>query len=372
MKYRLFALGCLALLAMLLGGCTSTAPTNVGSADTATPNAQPTPLSAITAVGSFQEFALPQADSGMMRPAIDHEGRIWFGEMGHNFLGVFDPRNHTFQQRTPPHGENGVMGIVVASDDTIWFAEQYANYIGHYFPTTGTYHVYGLPTLTVPDPSDTSKTLSLPSAPNDVALDQHGNIWFTELNADAVGRLDPRTGQIRHYPLSATKSVQKLDPYGVTVDPHGLVWFTESSNDHVGRLDPATGSIQFFTMSGSSYPLMEIASDKTGTLWMTSFTSGLLLSLNPQTGTFTPYFAPSTGTSSEAGGVYGLHISPDGNIWVALTAENVLARLDIATRHFVYYTIPTKGSLPLGLVEGTNQAIWFTESGSDKIALLKP
>ena len=372
MRFRLLALGCLALLLVLLGACSGTAPTNVDSLSVPTANSQPQPLTAITATGTFQEFSLPQTDSGMMRPAIDHEGRIWFGEMGHNYLGVFDPRTHSFQQFTPPHGLNGVMGIVVAPDNTIWFAEQYANYIGQYFPTTGIYRVYNLPTITVPDPSDASKTLSLPAAPNDIALDSHGNVWFTELNTDSLGRLDPGTGQIQQYPLSATKSVQKLDPYGVTVDPHGIVWFTEAISDHVGRLDPATGSIQFFTMSGPSYPLMEISSDRSGTLWMTSFASGLLLSLNPQTGTFTPYFAPSTVSGSDAGGVYGLLIASDGDVWITLGTENALARLNVATRHFMYYAIPTKGSLPLGLVMGANQSIWFTESGSDKIAMLRP
>ena len=130
-----------------------------------------------------------------MRPAIDHEGRIWFGEMGHNLLADFDPHSQKFQQITPPRGRSGIMGVIVAADDTIWFAEQYANYIGHYFPATGQFQTYPLPTLTVPDQGVPGKTLTLPSAPNDLALDKQGNIWFTELNANAVGRLNMRSGQ---------------------------------------------------------------------------------------------------------------------------------------------------------------------------------
>jgi len=306
----------------------------------------------------------------MMRPAIDHEGRIWFGEMGHNYLADFDPRTQTFQQRTPPHGRDGIMSIQVAADDTIWFAEQYANYIGHYFPTTDQYRIYNLPTLTIPDPSDASKTLSLPSAPNDLALDAHGNVWFTELNADALGKLDPRTGLTQQFPLAKPSSVQKLDPYGVTVDPQGMVWFTESINDSVGRLDPSTGQIRFFTKPGPANQLMEIAADAHGMLWITSFNSGLLLSLNTQSGSFTSYYAPFTGTT--AGGLYGLTLGPDGEVWVTITAENLLARLDVGARHFIYYHIPTASSLPFGLVAGSDHTIWFTEAGSDKVGMLKP
>src|SRR5260370_25730297 len=126
----------------------------------------------------------------------------------------------------PPHGLFGVMGVEVASDDTVWFAEQYANYIGHYFPATGQFQTYQLPTLTVPDPSNSSKTLTLPSAPNDLAFDKHGNVWFTELNAGAIRRLDPHSGLIQQYPPSAKKSAQPLNPYGLAIDPQGMVWFT--------------------------------------------------------------------------------------------------------------------------------------------------
>ena len=204
----------LLLLTLLIAACgDSFAPSStIGPIESPTVHSQPKTTPSIMASGTFQEYSLPLANSGLMRPAIDHAGRIWFGEMGHNFLAVFDPHSQKFQQITPPHGRSGIMGIVVASDDTIWFAEQYANYIGHYFPVTGQFQTYSLPTLTVPDPGQAGKTLSLPSAPNDLVIDRHGNVWFTELNADALGRLDTDSGLIQQFPLSATKSTQALNP----------------------------------------------------------------------------------------------------------------------------------------------------------------
>lgn len=358
---------CLILSVFMLVACQDTNTSSTTSTLTSSTSSQT--LSAITATGYFQEYSLPQTNSGLMRPAIDHKGRLWFGEMGHNYLATFDPRTHTFQQRIPPHGLSGIMGITVASDDTIWFAEQYANYIGHYFPTTHTYQTYSLPTLTIPDPSNTSKMLALTSAPNDLAIDASGNIWFTELNADFIGKLDSHTGRIHIYPLSSTRSVQKLDPYGITVDPQDMVWFTQATNDRIGRLDPGTGKITFFTLPGPPTQLMEIASDTHDILWATSFNTNLLVRFNPQTSTFTSYAAPASG--NRAGGIYGLTISPNGEVWVTLSAENSIARLDVVHKQFIYYPIPTKDSLPLGLVMGADHTLWFTEAGTDKIAMLK-
>jgi streptogramin lyase len=363
----------LLFLVLLLGACGGayTAATSpVGPIDTPTPGSQPTTTPSIAASGKFQEFALPQDNSGLMRPAIDHEGRIWFGEMARNYLAVFDPRTGAFRQMTPPRGLSGIMGVEVAADDTIWYAEQYADYIGHYFPATGRYQLYQLPNVTVPDPSNPGKTLTLPSAPNDLAFDAHGNVWFTQLNANALGRLDPSSGSIRQYALSTSQNARPLNTYGITVDPRGAVWFTEASTGHIGRLDPATGAIRYFGPSGMAATFMEIASDARGTIWATSFDTGLLVSLNPGTGVFTRYYAPSP--DGNAGGLYGLTTTPTGEVWVIVSAIGIIARLDTTANRFVYYTIPTGGSMPLGIVVGPHHTLWFTETGSDKIGMLQP
>jgi virginiamycin B lyase len=372
MKRLLRLYCCMIFLCLLLAACsnTGTLSTGNGPIDTPTTNTQSTTTPGTTAIGKFQEYPLPQTNSGLMRPAIDHEGRVWFGEMGRNYLAMFDPRTKTFQQITPPHGMDGIMGITVATDDTIWFAEQSSNYIGHYMPNTRQFQVYPLPMLTIPDPSNANKTLPLPCAPNDLAFDTHGNLWFTELNADSLGKLDTHTGAITQFPLSAKKTVQKLDPYGVTVDAQEMVWFTEASNSRLGRLNPNSGQISYFTLPGSRDPLMEVVSDAHGTIWASSFSSGLLLSFNPRTNTFKPYYAPYTGNG--AGGIYGVDVAHNGEVWVALTGENTIARLDVAANHFVLYPIPTQGSLPLGLVMGSNHTVWFTEAGKDKIGMLEP
>src|SRR5205085_2148688 len=134
---RLAYLSSFLLLMLLLTACsntsnTSTSPLANGS-NTSTAHNQAATTPAIMAIGNFHEYPLPQTNSGVMRPAIDHEGRLWFGEMGHNYLAVFDPRTQTFSQITPPHGRSGIMGVLVGPDDTIWFAEQYANYVAAYF-----------------------------------------------------------------------------------------------------------------------------------------------------------------------------------------------------------------------------------------------
>jgi virginiamycin B lyase len=319
-----------------------------------------------TAASQFQEYALPQNESGLMRPTIDAQGRLWFGEMSRNLLGSFDPHTGKFWQETPPDGKSGIMGIVAAPDGTIWFAEQYADYIGHYFPQSGHYQIYPLPTLKVPESESSTKITSLPSAPNDVVLDTHGILWFTEINANAIGSLNTFTGVMHQYPLTRTKQARDLDPYGITIDLQGNIWFTDATTNQLGRLNPANGQVNYFTPPGVTATLMEVTSDSHDQIWATTFEQGLLIRFNPTSDQFKIYRLPTTGS------LYGVAVATNGDIWVTVTANNLLGRLDTKTQRFSYYHIPTPGSQPIGLVEGPNQSIWFTEGWTNKLGVVHP
>jgi len=295
-----------------------------------------------------------------MRLVMDHQGRLWFGAMGQNTLMMFDPSTHLFQHITPPQGRSGIMGIQVAADGSIWFAEQFANYIGHYFPATRTFHLYPLPTLSIPDPNAPGKTLNEPSGPNDLVLDAQGNVWFTEFQAGLVGQLNPRTGRFRHYALTRSPgNALALYPYGLIIDAQGAIWFTEMGGHSIGQLNPRTGGVHLFSLSSPNVSPMEIASTREGDLWITTFDAGLLLELDPRTGHVTRYQASLA--STDAGGLYGLVIAPNDDVWVTILAQNALARLDSKTRTFVYYRVPTANSSPLALIAGPHQTFWFSE-----------
>ncbi len=365
----LFVLYLVALLACT-SACSDMSRTQTNKDSQSVVQQQAGTLPAILIRGTtITEYPLPQPRSGLMRPAVDHQGRVWVAEMGNNALAVFDPHTQTFQQMTPPHARDGLMAVLIAPDDTVWYSEQFANYIGHYDPLSHRYQEFYLPTVKIPDPDNKNNSIMLPSAPNDIAIDTHGNIWFTEMNTDVIGKLDVKTGQFTHYPLTQPRTVQKYSPYGITIDRQNNVWFTEASTNKLGHLDPTTGKIQFFTLPGPSNPLMEVTSDSHSTIWATTFDSATLLKFDPQHATFSTYRAPNADRGIS--GMYGLTITPSDEIWITIPASNVIARFDANAKRFIYYQIPTENSSPLGVAYGMNNTIWFTESTGNRVGKLK-
>ena len=95
---------------------------------------------------------------------------------------------------------------------------------------------------------------------HDVAGDADGAIWFTINRSPFIGRLDPATGKVTSFripkqpPMTKTPFLpyEHADPPGIhpgahwiQVDHHtGLVWFSDTWAMALGRLDPRTGDIQ--------------------------------------------------------------------------------------------------------------------------------
>jgi streptogramin lyase len=58
--------------------------------------------------------------------------------------------------------------------------------------------------------------------PHDPAIGADGALWFTEQMANKIGRLDPKTGEFKEYPLKVTNS----GPHGLVEDGEANIWFT--------------------------------------------------------------------------------------------------------------------------------------------------
>jgi virginiamycin B lyase len=81
----------------------------------------------------------------------------------------------------------------------------------------------------------TEFTILTPTAhPTQVAAGPDGNVWFTELDGNKIGRITA-AGTITEFPLTTAGS----QPSGITAGPDGSLWFTERSNNAIGVISPA-------------------------------------------------------------------------------------------------------------------------------------
>jgi virginiamycin B lyase len=94
-----------------------------------------------------------------------------------------------------------------------------------------------IPTRTVAQPVITEFPLpTAGSTPVGITAGPDGNLWFTELTANQIGRITPGGG-LTEFPLPTDNS----QPAGITAGPDGNLWFTELAVNHMGRITPGGG-----------------------------------------------------------------------------------------------------------------------------------
>ena len=191
-------------------------------------------------------------------------------------------------------------------------------YLAVHFPQTYARR----PTLVDGDAEITFHEWNVPTLgqrPRDPLQTPDGTIWWAGMYGSIIGRLDPKTGEMKEYALDPTAK-----PHSIINDPAGNIWYTGNGNATVGMLDPKTGEITVYPMPDPAArdPHTPVFSKK-AELWFTLQNSHMLGRLVPETGEIRLTTLPT-----ERARPYGIKEDSQGMLWIAYRGANKIARVD--------------------------------------------
>ncbi|HET9215548.1 MAG TPA: cytochrome C [Terriglobia bacterium] len=184
-----------------------------------------------------------------------------------------------------------------------------------------------------------------------------GSIWWTGMYASLVGRLDPKTGQMKEYPLPQTAR-----PHTIVPDSNGNIWYTGNSNATLGKLDPATGKITEYKTTARD-PHSAVF-HRNGMMYFTAQNARVV-------GRFSPLTGETTEISTEPN-PYGIQMAPDGTLWVAFNGTNKIGAVNPDTMAIKYYEVPDASSRIRRLGLASDGTVWYGNSTRGRIGKLNP
>jgi virginiamycin B lyase len=250
------------------------------------------------------------------------------------------PIEVTFKEWLTPTLGQRTRDPIQAADGSIWWVGQFGNLIGRLDPRSGEMKEWPLPPM---------------AKPHTVELDNNGVPWYTGNMNGTVGKLDPATGKITEYKMPDPKA---KDPHTLIFDKNNTAFFTLQNSNMVGRLDTRTGDIKLITSPiPDSKPYgIKVAAD--GSIWWACNGAPCLFKMDPQTMALQEYKLPLGGTT-----VRRLDIAEDGMIWYVNSGKGRIGRLDPKTGQATEWDSPSGArSHPYAIVV-MNGAVWYNESG---------
>lgn len=245
--------------------------------------------------------------------------------------------------------------IAVGPDGNIWFTEIAGDQIGR-ITKDGAYTEFPVPTPN--------------SDPHGIAVGPDGNIWFTELGANQIGRITME-GEVSEFPLPTANG----GPHGIAEGSDGNLWFTEIGGDKIGRIT-TKGVFTEFPLPTAGQPgsrgtcgpatsvsqPLDITPGPDRNLWFTECNSGRIGRITTE-GEITEFSLPTANSQP-----HGIVAGPDHNIWFAESATNTIVAINTAGAVVTEVSVPTANSSPQAIAVGPDRKLWFTEFGANQIA----
>jgi virginiamycin B lyase len=298
---------------------------------------------------TIAELPIPAAVFGAFDMTLDPDGRsVWVSGPDGSRIVLYrslEPGSTPTVVRLPPG--SAPRGIVFGPDKALYIAESGTNIGGNAIGrllATGELKQFFLPAGA--------------GAPWGITVGPDDKIWFTEVSAGKVGRLDPATGAFREFPLPTPNS----QPQGIVLGADGALWGTEAGANRVFRMTADGRATEYSIPTPNSVPVA-ISPGRFGYLWVSELSGGKLLRVS-RTGRMKEFPLPAGARP------YGLVSAPDGNVWFADRGRNRIGLVTPAGRVFTF-PLATPNAQPTAIVALGLGSFAFTEFVANQVGILR-
>jgi virginiamycin B lyase len=191
------------------------------------------------------------------------------------------------------------------------------------------------------------------SFPHDPMSAHDGSLWWTGWIGNTLGRLDPKTGQIREF----TPPIADSGPHGLVEDGQGYIWFTANTHAYIGRLDPATSEVKPFPMpDAAAKDPHTLQFDRQGIIWFTVQNANRVGRLDPKTGEIKLVTSPTLKSNP-----YGMVITSNGVPVFDEFGSHKIGTIDPKTLAIREYVLPNPATRPRRIGISSDDTIWYTD-----------
>lgn len=281
---------------------------------------------AVTPQTAIYEYELPKPNAIREAVLIGNPQKLYVADVASNRMLTVDPvTGQTGALEIPWKDPVGPHTLHRGPDGTLWIAPFVTSVVAQLDVTNNTWKTFPMRTTA-------GKGVGIhdlgAGADHELLTDKAGNIWFSDIVNDAVGYLDPKTGNIEIYPAPKVPDRERNGSlYGFVMAPdQEHVWFTELAIGRIGSFNVRTRK----------------------------FEDSVLLPLNS--------------------GPRRIAISGDGILYAALYGSGQLFAYD-TKRHKVVgtYDLPDRASAPYATTwDPVRKVVWIPTSNADVIYRFNP
>jgi streptogramin lyase len=227
------------------------------------------------------------------------------------------------------------------------------------------YTEYGLPRETI--------------QPHDVLVDKDGIAWYSSFGEQNLGRLDPKTGAVKEFPINVTKPGFPTGLLGLRQDRDGNLWLGNMYQAQIVKFDRATEKLTTWQLppeqnidAAQVNMVSPQSSHVDGKVWTQNNGFAGVHRLDLATGRIETWEPFKDAPKGEPHNIYDVIPDSQNNLFFTDFRKRHIGRIDAKTGEVKLYEIPGAPNGVRAPRRGQMDAqdrLWFAEYRGDRIGM---
>lgn len=211
--------------------------------------------------------------------------------------------------------------------------------------------------------------------PHDVIVDEHGAVWYSDFGEQFIGKLDPKTGALKEYPVPELKPGYPQGLLDIEEDKAGDIWAGMMFQGALVRLDPKTEQLHTYSLppefnDNAAQPnMLGLRYDVDGKVWTDSAGHYDIFRLDVKTGTYERFQPMKSLPDNRPGSIYGIDSDSHNNLYFTDFTTDYIGRIDAETGKISWFRTPTPQSRPRRILADSQDRFFFGEYQGNKIGM---
>jgi virginiamycin B lyase len=306
------------------------------------------------------EYRLP-------RPTIEphdvlvENGKVWYTDFGEMYIGEFDPATLKLTEHPittyKPKAPVGLLSLQPDKDGMLWFDTMYQGALGNIDPKTGEIKYYPL------DPKWNDVRVQL----NFVGLHHEvdNKVWTKSVGTQDIFRVDLTTGVWEKFHPTDQLAGGPYGIYQVASDSQNNLWMAEFTEGHLGKIDAKTLKVTWYAPPTPHARLRRMVIDNQDRIIVTEYRGNKVAVFDPRTEKFTEYALPQHTNP------YRADFDKNGELWTGGMATDRVVRMDPKTGKSIEYLMPSDTNMRTVFIDNSTNPVTFWVGSNHDASLVK-
>jgi streptogramin lyase len=313
------------------------------------------------------EYDLPRKEALPHDVVVDPDGHAWYSDFGNEFVGELDPKTGKVTDYAlpllRPDQPKGSLNLELDPDGNLWLGLAYQAGVARIDRKTKVVTAYPLPK----EWTGITTQTNMASATH---MNVDGKVWTGDSEAQAVYRLDVKSGQWENMGKATDPSGKTVEGYGKPTDKDNNVYLLEYGNTHIGKVDAKTNVAQIWSTPTLRTRPRRGRFDDNGRLWFGEYAGNAIGMLDPATQQIKEWKVPTAWSAP-----YDAEPTRDGReVWAGSMLSDQVERLDTKTDEIVEYLLPHSTNIRRVFVDenGPRPVLWVGSNHGAAIVKVEP